>query len=247
MNSNLFKLLTQVLTRIHYHQNYNADHIESLTPGYIQQGLRPYEVVNNIAKNAGWTARFLASPTQTCLTVEEERNALAKLNPIEIIGDQPVTCPKCGSRTAWQEMDEQKQHHTCLDCSHEFITEEEDDEHLENTWHVAGRTIFALSEAGYRAGVMQHQNIFFVNIQPGHKSNGERLTEKELEEVAARMGAAQDLLEALEAAEARDESMHSFKDLECFFDDPETNEYDEEYRRRRKQQRAIEKARMIRK
>ena len=58
------------------------------------------------------------------------------------------------------------------------------------------------------------------------------------------IAAAPDLAEALEAAEARDESMHAYSDLECFVDDPETHdEFISEYRRRTAQRAALRKAR----
>lgn len=52
-----------------------------------------------------------------------------------------------------------------------------------------------------------------------------------------------ELVEALEAAEARDESIHSFADLECYVNDSETHsEYFKEFTRRRKQRAALAKA-----
>ena len=58
------------------------------------------------------------------------------------------------------------------------------------------------------------------------------------------IAAAPDLAEALGEAEARDESMHAYSDLECFVSDPETHdEFIAEYRRRTRQRAALAKAR----
>jgi hypothetical protein len=41
--------------------------------------------------------------------------------PIYLLGDQPMTCPKCGARTEYTELDGGRQNHTCLGCGFAFI------------------------------------------------------------------------------------------------------------------------------
>jgi hypothetical protein len=45
-----------------------------------------------------------------------------------LMNDQPVTCPNCGCRTAWDEIGKQ-QLHLCLNelCNHSFVVEEDED------------------------------------------------------------------------------------------------------------------------
>lgn len=48
--------------------------------------------------------------------------------PIQVLDDeQPTTCPKCGSRTEFDELTEGRQHHTCLGCGYEFVGEFDED------------------------------------------------------------------------------------------------------------------------
>lgn len=49
----------------------------------------------------------------------------------EIIGDQPMTCPKCGARTEWEDATNDfllVQFHTCLGCGNKFAACEDDDD-----------------------------------------------------------------------------------------------------------------------
>ena len=39
--------------------------------------------------------------------------------------DQPITCPKCGSRTDFIELADDKQQHQCLSCKYEFFLDVE--------------------------------------------------------------------------------------------------------------------------
>lgn len=50
------------------------------------------------------------------------------LEAVYLGGDQPVTCPQCGRRTAIEALDETRQRHTCLGCAYVFIVEFEDEE-----------------------------------------------------------------------------------------------------------------------
>jgi hypothetical protein len=44
--------------------------------------------------------------------------------PVQILdNEQPTVCPKCGSRTEFDELTDGRQHHTCLACSYEFLGE----------------------------------------------------------------------------------------------------------------------------
>lgn len=42
--------------------------------------------------------------------------------------DQPATCPKCGRRTEFEEISEDKQQHQCTKCGYEFFLDFEGDE-----------------------------------------------------------------------------------------------------------------------
>jgi hypothetical protein len=44
--------------------------------------------------------------------------------PVHVLDDeQPTTCPKCGSRTEFDELTDGRQRHACLACSYEFMGE----------------------------------------------------------------------------------------------------------------------------
>jgi hypothetical protein len=65
--------------------------------------------------------------------MQDEVAALAIVNPVFLLDDeQPTTCPHCGSRTDFDELDTggHTQHHRCLNvstCGFEFIAEEEEE------------------------------------------------------------------------------------------------------------------------
>jgi hypothetical protein len=40
--------------------------------------------------------------------------------------DQPTTCPKCGVRTHFEDLGNGQQKQTCLACSYQFLTEDEE-------------------------------------------------------------------------------------------------------------------------
>jgi transposase-like protein len=42
---------------------------------------------------------------------------------------QPTTCPKCGSRTEFEEISEDKQQHKCLNCEYEFFLDFEEEDY----------------------------------------------------------------------------------------------------------------------
>jgi hypothetical protein len=44
---------------------------------------------------------------------------------IYLLGNQPVTCPKCGVRTDWTNKADGSQAHTCLGCGFQFIALDE--------------------------------------------------------------------------------------------------------------------------
>ena len=43
--------------------------------------------------------------------------------PIAADEDQPITCPKCGSRTDFKDVSARVQLHTCLGCAYSFLCE----------------------------------------------------------------------------------------------------------------------------
>lgn len=47
--------------------------------------------------------------------------------PVYLIGEEVMTCPRCGSRTEFDELDHGRQRHTCLfsSCGYEFYAEDE--------------------------------------------------------------------------------------------------------------------------
>jgi hypothetical protein len=47
---------------------------------------------------------------------------------VYLMNDQPTTCPQCGARTSFDEIDNATQNHHCLNtkCNYEFVTEAED-------------------------------------------------------------------------------------------------------------------------
>lgn len=49
---------------------------------------------------------------------------------IFIMGDQPTTCSKCGSRTDWEDLpfvEYAQQLHTCLGCGFVFLVHDDQD------------------------------------------------------------------------------------------------------------------------
>lgn len=42
--------------------------------------------------------------------------------------DQPTTCPKCGARTEFENIADDKQQHKCLSCRYEFFLDFDEDE-----------------------------------------------------------------------------------------------------------------------
>lgn len=48
--------------------------------------------------------------------------------PIYLMGDQPTTCPTCGTRTALQELHDGRQLHECPRGHGRFIVEEDEDD-----------------------------------------------------------------------------------------------------------------------
>jgi hypothetical protein len=51
--------------------------------------------------------------------------------PVYLIGDEVMTCPRCGSRTEFDELPNGRQRHYCLfsSCGYEFYAEHQDHEH----------------------------------------------------------------------------------------------------------------------
>lgn len=47
---------------------------------------------------------------------------------VYVSGDHPATCPKCGARTEFIEVDDMKQQHKCLGCKYEFFMDEPDED-----------------------------------------------------------------------------------------------------------------------
>ncbi len=55
------------------------------------------------------------------------------VGPIFILGEEPTTCPQCGSRTDFDENDDDTQSHRCLnrDCGFDFLGVFDDDDDAE--------------------------------------------------------------------------------------------------------------------
>jgi len=62
---------------------------------------------------------------RTIQWLEERRGNLPGGSPdsVYLIGDQPTTCPKCGARTEYKELDGGRQDHACMQCGFHFIAE----------------------------------------------------------------------------------------------------------------------------
>lgn len=41
-----------------------------------------------------------------------------------VIGEDPITCPRCGRRTDWVDLADDQQFHTCVACLYRFLAEE---------------------------------------------------------------------------------------------------------------------------
>ena len=91
-----------------------------------------------VAENKRLNDLISMAPAAMCAqnhwTAEEASDAisrhfgLAVEADIYIMGDQPTTCPKCGSRTEFVEIGYRQQDHECLGCHFTFVIEEERDD-----------------------------------------------------------------------------------------------------------------------
>jgi rubredoxin len=52
----------------------------------------------------------------------------AAAEAVYITTDELTTCPRCGARTAIEDLDAARQRHTCLNCKHVFVVEFDDEE-----------------------------------------------------------------------------------------------------------------------
>lgn len=67
------------------------------------------------------------------LTAVETAAQLVESEPVWLLGEDPATCPSCGARTDWEDVEpgpDPRQLHTCLNarwCGRVFVTEFEED------------------------------------------------------------------------------------------------------------------------
>lgn len=135
MNVQLFKKLAGQLLEIHYGLDLNDTRIseDKVVSDFIQQNLRPYQAVNEHAEKTDLDRSdlngFYGDPSKASLAAQDEYMALALVNQIQLLCEQPMTCPLCSSRTAFDDLECGKQHHRCLAvaCGHEFMAEEDDE------------------------------------------------------------------------------------------------------------------------
>lgn len=135
MNVVLWKALASQLLKKHFLIELNDTRLSD--PGEAERlalTTRPYEAVNQIADkfDLDRTQRSSLYPNGAPLGVADETEALVTVQKgMLVLSDQPVTCPNCGSRTSFDELQTGLQHHRCLNaiCGNEFITcPPEDDE-----------------------------------------------------------------------------------------------------------------------
>jgi hypothetical protein len=128
MNHDLFKLVAQKLLETHYGISLDDTHLGSpvVIDHCIDEGTRPYQAVSDHAEDCSLERRdksgFYGTPSYALLSPADELAALESVVPVLELSDQPTTCPKCASRTDFNELDDGRQHHACGGCAHEFIT-----------------------------------------------------------------------------------------------------------------------------
>lgn len=139
MNVQLFQQIADVLLQTHYGLSLDDTYLteEKIVTGCIGQGLRPYQVINEHAEEADLVRidieGFYGVPSHCLISSQDELNALWVANPIEILSDQPTTCPYCGTRTEFDDVGlitgegTMQQHHRCpgKNCGYEFLAENE--------------------------------------------------------------------------------------------------------------------------
>lgn len=140
MNVGLFQRIADEMLQKHYGISLDDTYLsdEKIVAGCIGQGFRPYQIINEHAEEADLVRidieGFYGVPSHCALSSQDELNALLIVNPIEILGDQPTTCPYCGARTEFDDVksfageeSETQQHHRCpaKECGYEFLAEEE--------------------------------------------------------------------------------------------------------------------------
>lgn len=136
MNVGLFQHVADEMLQKHYGISVDDTHLgeEKIVSECIGQGFRPYQVINEHAEEADLVRidieRDYGVPSHCSISLHDELNALSIINPIEILDDQPTTCPYCGARTEFDDVDiegEKQQHHRCTakDCGYEFLAEED--------------------------------------------------------------------------------------------------------------------------
>lgn len=143
MNRQLFKRCAEQLLGKHYmlHLNDTPFADDQIVANCIAQGIRPHQAVSKHAGDCGLD-RFdqpgaFGVTLKAPLVDRNEVDALIALQAIFILSDQPTTCPLCGARTEFDELESGQQHHRCLDqsgCGHEFIAEDRADDDLVDEW-----------------------------------------------------------------------------------------------------------------
>jgi cytoskeleton-binding toxin CbtA-like protein len=138
MNVSLFQQIADQLLQKHYGLSLNDTHLteEKIVAECIGQRFRPYQVINEHAEESDLVRidieGFYGVPSHCSLSSQDELEALYVVNPIEILGDQPTTCPHCGMRSEFDDVgsvtgEGTMQHHRCPDknCGYEFLAENE--------------------------------------------------------------------------------------------------------------------------
>lgn len=142
MNIQLFQQVAQLLLKTHYGHDLNDTRLSE--PDYVavvmENATRPFEYLNMHAEDTDLDRIDLESygiPSKAALTLRDELRALGQVNPIEVLGEQPATCPHCAARTDFDVLEaglynpeEKQQHHRCLAqaCGYEFLSEEDDED-----------------------------------------------------------------------------------------------------------------------
>lgn len=140
MNVHLFQQIAAELLQTHYERELDETPFceETTVLSCMGAGTRPYQALSAEATKQGWDRISPGGSMTPGLAFVDELKAMAIVNPLETLDEQPTTCPKCGTRTDLDELYHVSpglQVHRCLNvqCGYEFVAEPEDPEELANS------------------------------------------------------------------------------------------------------------------
>ena len=130
MQTKQFQAIANRLLEKHYGINLADTHLsdESIVAEAIRFGLRPFEVLNEHADDCDLCRidmdGFYGTPSHKALGRDDEIAAMVEIGGTVGLSDQPTTCPKCGSRTYFDDVGGGMQLNNCHGCKFEFLTED---------------------------------------------------------------------------------------------------------------------------